>query len=543
MSESKPVAGGAGPRKRIRSTRRAVLGSIAASGLAYVSARIYEYSAPPSSPKSCEFQYPPEEKNEPVATAKSQRSPSITLAQDGGFINDASCLNRTPVFGVVDVNAIGDIRGALKFAAENGLKITAAGQRHSMGGQSFVRGGLVLNMRNWNKIRVDKEQMTANVQSGASWAMLQKELDRKGLSVRAMQSINIFSIGGSLSVNAHGIAHKPGPLASTIKSLRLILSNGEVANTSPVDKPELFRMVLGGYGLFGVILDADLEVTKNETYELKTRYMDYREFSDYYKRNVAADDNVALMFGRISVSPASYLRETALHTYRKTTSNTNPPLLQPEKHDRLARFVINFSKTGSFGRWMRWTLEKDLEPLEHDCISRNQAMIPKDACLVSRNQEMYDSMGFLKNRLHDTDILQEYFIPYDQMSAFVDGLRHAVTRNGANLLNVTIRVVHKDTVTALPYATQDMFAFVLYFNQRLNEKESSILKRTTIDLVDLAVGLQGTFYLPYQLYYSSDQLRAAYPEIDQFFAAKKKYDPDSIFSNQFFEKYATRNPA
>lgn len=146
-------------------------------------------------------------------------------------------------------------------------------------------------------------------------------------------------------------------------------------------------------------------------------------------------------------------------------------------------------------------------------------------------------MNYLRNRLEDTDILQEYFIPQDKMSEFVAGLKETVEKNGANLLNVTIRVVHTDTVSALPYAKQDMFAYVLYFNQELNERQSKILQQTTVDLIDLTLGLRGTFYLPYQLYYSPAQLRRAYPEIDAFFAAKKKYDPDSLFSSKFYEKY------
>lgn len=524
-------------REHVKTTRRAILGSAAAACLAYVGAKTYEYSAPPRGAKSCYFTYPPEPGNDPSDT-ETNRADAIGLAQSGGFINDASCLNRTPVFGVVDVSSLDDIRRALQIARKNNLRITAAGQRHSMGGQSFVRGGLVLNMRKWNQITIDKRQMTANARSGALWAQLQQQLDREDLSVRAMQSINVFSIGGSLSVNAHGIAHRPGPLASTVKSLRIMMSNGEIRNASPQENIELFRCTLGGYGLFGVILDADLEITDNDTYQLETRFMDYREFPEYYQKHVAEDENIELMYGRVSISPTSYLRETALHTYRKTAFSIRPPFLEPDRHERLARFVFNFSKTGSVGRWMRWQLEKSLEPVEHDCIPRSRALIPKDACLVSRNQEMYDSMGFLRNRLRDTGILQEYFIPYDQMPAFIDGLRKTVIRNRANLLNVTIRVVHKDTVTALPYAKQDMFAFVLYFNQKLDEEASASLRKTTSDLIDLATAIRGTFYLPYQLYYSGEQLRAAYPEIDRFFAAKRKYDPDSTFSNKFFEKYA-----
>ena len=152
---------------------------------------------------------------------------------------------------------------------------------------------------------------------------------------------------------------------------------------------------------------------------------------------------------------------------------------------------------------------------------------------------MADSMNYLKNRLEDTNILQEYFIPQEKMTEFVDGLRQVVNNDEANLLNVTIRIVHKDLITALPYAKQNMFAFVLYFNQRLDEAESKRLQKTTLDLVEVALRLGGTFYLPYQLYYSAEQLHRAYPEITGFFAAKKKYDPTGLFTNKFYEKYAT----
>jgi hypothetical protein len=82
-----------------------------------------------------------------------------------------------------------------------------------------------------------------------------------------------------------------------------------------------------------------------------------------------------------------------------------------------------------------------------------------------------------------------------------------------------------------------MFAFVLYFNQKFNEKDTAILRKTTIDLIDLTIGLKGTYYLPYQLYYSPQQLNAAYPEINSFFAAKKKYDPLNLFGSKFYAKY------
>jgi len=511
---------------------------VVASILVVGAKKIFDYAAAPDKEKESDFVFPhnPDQEKPTVLLAESN-APPLIFEQRGGFVNDASHLNKTAVYGVVRIASEDDVRNALQFAREHNLKVTCAGQQHSMGGQTFTHDGLVLDLRDFNRIRVDKEHKMVNLQSGVRWWQLQQLLDTEGLSVKSMQSINIFSVGGTLSINAHGIDPMPGPIAPTVRSLRVMLSDGSVVQASPTVNRELFRHVLGGYGLFGVILDVDLDIVDNEMYKRKTLYMNYRDFPKYYQTDVEGNQDIGLIFGRLSVAPQSFLRETAVHAYTKEPFDRPLPPLKPATHNTLDRLIITFSKTGDIGRWTRWTLEKYAEPHLHDCISRNQAMSEKDVCMVSRNEEMYDDMAYLKNRLPDTDILQEYFIPYDRMPDFVDGLRDVVLRNQANLLNVTIRTVHKDTVTALPYAKENMFAFVLYFNVKFNERDNEILQKTTSDLIDVAHRAGGTNYLPYQLFYSREQLQKCYPEIDHFFATKKKYDPSGLFSNKFYEKY------
>ena len=525
-------------KKFFRKKRTIAISLVVATFLFISAKKIFEYAAPQIHPKDCDFIFPNTiDQTKPISVVSKTPEHLITLAQTGGFINDASCLNKTAVYGVVTISTVDDVRNALLFARENNLKVTSAGQHHSMGGQSFVRNGLVLDMRNFNKITVDTENKILHTQTGAKWQQIQDMLDTKGLAVKAMQSINIFTVGGTLSVNAHGIAQNPGPVASTVKSFRIMLSDGEIQTASPIENPELYASALGGYGLFGVILDADIEVVDNEVYDWHTSYIDYKNFPEYYAKNIAGNDQIGLTYSRISISPTSYLTQTAVHTFVKTAFDEDIPSVKADEHNWMNRLVINFSKTGALGRWTRWTLEKLAVPRLYSCMTRNQAMSQKEVCLVSRNKKMYDPMEYLKNRLQDTDILQEYFIPRNKMPEFVDGLRDIVKDDGANLLNVTIRTVDKDTVTALPYAKEDMFAFVLYFNQKFNTRESEILQKTTTDLIDLSNGLSGTYYLPYQLLYSPEQLRGAYPEIDTFFATKKKYDPISLFENTFYQKY------
>lgn len=500
---------------------------------------VFDYSAAPTKERKSDFVYPPNADQTKPTTLVLQvpPSPQVPFAQVGGFINDASHLNKTAVYGIVKVSSVEDIRNALQFAREHKLKVTAAGSRHSMGGQTFLKDGMVLDMRGFNQLRLDKEHKILNAQTGATWKQIQLFLDSNGLAVKAMQSINIFSVGGTLSVNAHGIAHHPGQVAPTVRGFQILLSSGEIKHCSPTENIDLFRHALGGYGLMGIILNVDLDVVDNEMYLWKTRYMDYKDFPEYYEKNVEGNADIGLAYGRLSMSPATFLKETALHTYKRTPTELPVVPLKPPGYVWLDRFIINFSKTGDFGRRVRWTMEKYGEPQLHTCVSRNQAMSREEGCFVSRNQEMYDSMDYLENRLRDTDILQEYFIPHGKMAEFVDGLRRIVQTNGANLINVTIRIVHKDDITTLNYAKDDMFAYVLYFNQKFNEREGRILQKTTTDLIDLALGLDGTYYLPYQLFYSKEQLRRAYPRVNEFFAAKRRFDPEELFSNKFYEKY------
>jgi len=512
---------------------------LVASLLVVAAKKFFDYSAAPAKEKESDFVYPPNTDQTKPTTLVFEVPPSrqLPFEQVGGYINDASHLNKTAVYGIVRVTTVQDIQNALQFAREHKLKVTAAGSRHSMGGHTFVKDGLVLDMRGFNQVRLDKEHKILNVQTGATWKQLQLFLDPFGLSVKAMQSINIFTVGGTLSVNAHGIAHNPGQVAPTVRSFRILLSNGEIKNCNAAENAELFHHALGGYGLMGIILDVDLDVVENEMYVWKTHYMDYRDFSEYYKNNIDGNPSIGLAYGRLSMSPSTFLQETAMHTYEKTHAEVPLVPLKLAGYVWLDRFIINFSKTGDFGRRVRWTMEKYGEPRLHNCLSRNAAMSREEGCFVSRNQEMYDSMDYLENRLKDTDILQEYFIPREKMPQFVNGLREVVQGNGANLINVTIRMVHKDDITTLNYAKQDMFAYVLYFNQRFNERQGQILQKTTTDLIDLALGLDGTYYLPYQLFYSKEQLRRAYPRIDEFFAAKRTYDPEEFFVNKFYEKY------
>jgi len=496
-------------------------------------------AADPEGPKDCGAILPPlpDAKRKPPGSVAA--APEPHWAQRGGTVNDASCLDRTPVTGVVAVRSERDVAAALAFARDRGLTISAAGVKHSMGGQAFQKGGVVLDMRGMNGIRLDPTRQTVTVGGGATWHDIQKAI-HPHFAVKAMQSTDIFTVGGSISVNAHGMDHRSGAVLGSIRSLRVMLADGTAVTVSPTQNAELFRHVVGGYGLFGVILTAELEIVPNEVYRSERTVIAYRDFPARYRR-IEADPSIRLMYAHLSTSPATLLDETLVYTYRRVEADqglARAPLGEVGS-TKMRRLTVNLAKHGAFFQRLKWWSEKTLEHRFESCtISRAQAMGDGEACLVSRNDPMHDSVAYLRNALpKETDILHEYFVPRDRLIPFLDGLRRLVRAHEANLLNASIRAVDAEP-TALSYAPQKAFSVVLYLNQSTDPEGSRRMAALTGALIDLASDEGGRFFLPYQLHYTAAQLERAYPEIGAFFAAKRERDPGGLFSNSWYARYA-----
>ncbi|HEX5690314.1 MAG TPA: FAD-binding protein, partial [Roseiflexaceae bacterium] len=340
---------------------------------------------------------------------------------------------------------------------------------------------------------------------GATWHDIQNLLHPK-YAVKVMQSTDIFTVGGSISVNAHGMDHLAGSVGQTIRSMRVLLPDGSIQRVSRDENRELFDLVVGGYGLFGIVLDVELDIADNTVYATGRELIDYQAFPALFADKLAPDTNLGLFYGHLSTAPQSFLQEMILYTYTATESaDAQIAPLGEVSSTKLRRFVLNFSKQGSIPMRLKWLAEKYVEPRMEACtVTRNQAMKDGEACLVSRNEPMHDSVTYLKNNLkNDTDILQEYFIPRDQFVPFIDGLRQILRDNNANLLNASVRVVHRED-NLLNYAPNDAFAVVLYLNQATTPEANQRMATTTQQIIDLTIGVKGTFFLPYQLYFTPE---------------------------------------
>lgn len=454
----------------------------------------------------------------------------------GGTLNDASALSETPVYGVVRVSEEAHVARALAFARDNGLKVSMAAVRHSMGGHAFDDYALVLDMMAFNGIEVDAQARTVTVQPGATWHAIQNVLHPR-FAVKAMQSTDIFSVGGSISVNAHGMDHHAGALAGSVRSMRVMLADGTVLTVTRDENAELFRHVIGGYGLFGVVLSATLDIVPNAVYRTSRAVIRSEEFPAYFRRELEPEEGPGLFYGHLSTAPGNFLEDMIVYRYDVVAAEApaDMPMLAEPGSVKLKRLVINLAKRGDLFQRFKWFAEKTLEPRFEACtVPRSAAMGEGEACLVSRNNPMHDSVPYLFNDLpEETDILHEYFVPWSEFDAFIGGARAILRNQRLPVLNASVRVVHAEDV-ALNYAPQSAFSLVLYINQKTDAAGDAAMRKLTRDLIDLTLRHGGRFFLPYQLHYSKRQLVASYPEIPLFLATKRAYDPGELFTSTFY---------
>ena len=451
-------------------------------------------------------------------------------ALEPGYVDDASGLNATRVAEVWaiptdPVRAEEQLRALLRRAQDSGTAISIAGARHTMGGHTITPDGIVVDMLPFHAMRLAEDGDTLWVQAGARWSEVIPFLDRHALSVAVMQSNNSFSVGGSLGANCHGWQHGRPPICDTVQSFRLMKADGSIVTCSRSQNRELFSLALGGYGLFGIILDAILEVVPNERYRMHSQLIDCDQLGETFIEHLKKP-SVKMGYARLCVRNDQMFAQAIVNMLEVAPAPDGAlPQLDAPGLQELKRAVFRGSVGSDYGKELRWTMEKTFgEFIGGEHFSRNQLLNESVEIYADRSRET-------------TDILHEYFVPHDALNAFLARARDIVGSHSVDLLNVTVRDVRADQDTLLRYATKEVLALVMLFSQARTEDGEASMAEFTRALVDAALDVGGTYYLPYRLHPTVEQFRRAYPQHAEFFAAKRRHDPEELFQNGFYARY------
>ena len=164
----------------------------------------------------------------------------------------------------------------------NNEKYIARGHGCSFGDQALLNSGIVLNTNNLKEIKWITDEIVS-VESGVELRELLSELLPRNKTLVGIPGGLQITIGGAISNNIHGKDHwKNGNFSENIISITFIDHEGTKQKVSKQD--EVFKYLIGGMGLFGLIISAELKTfdikspwIREDTIRLNSKY-DFEEF-------------------------------------------------------------------------------------------------------------------------------------------------------------------------------------------------------------------------------------------------------------------------
>jgi FAD/FMN-containing dehydrogenase len=457
---------------------------------------------------------------------------SFAQAQ-GNVLNDASELNPTKIYKHVTLNSGLDtdytnrLRMFLAEAVDNDRPFCASTARHSMGGHALPDEGLALTLsQKW--IEADTANKTYQVTAGTRWSTVIAELDKIGFSPTVMQSNNDFGVASTFSVNAHGWPVPFGPMGSTVRSIRLMRADGDVIKCSRDNHQDLFSLVMGGYGLFGLITDLELDMVPNARLTPTYTRVSGPDLGTAFADALAKDPSIQMAYGRLDISLDRFFDDGLLVTYRPSADQKDLPPATGSGAVSYASASIFRAQLGSdSAKHFRWWTETTVGPELVGDSTRNSLMNEPVVTLADGDAGR-------------TDILHEYFVPPDRFHEFVAHCQQVIPASYQQLMNITVRYVAADKDSLLAYAPEPRIASVMLFSQEKSVRAEADMARMTHHLVERVLSIGGTYYLPYRPHATIDQFRRGYPKAVKFAQKKRELDKGMTFRNRFWDNYLSK---
>jgi FAD/FMN-containing dehydrogenase len=166
------------------------------------------------------------------------------------------------------------------------------GQGRTFGDTCANPGGVVIDTERLDRfIAFDPESGLLGCESGVTLAQILEVVVPHGWFLPVCPGTKQVSVGGAIAHDVHGKNHpRTGTFGEHVVRLEILRSSGERLSCSPDENADLFRATIGGLGLTGLILSAEIRLTRTALPLLETesvRCASLGEFFDFAEHAAA----------------------------------------------------------------------------------------------------------------------------------------------------------------------------------------------------------------------------------------------------------------
>jgi FAD/FMN-containing dehydrogenase len=454
-------------------------------------------------------------------------------------VNDIhSQLNTTRVDRIVAVDSEVALRAALAAARAAGKPVCVAGGRHAMGGQQFAAGAVLLDMRPMNRIvALDTERGIVDAEAGIQWPELirgliaiQHEQDQPWSIIQKQTGADRLTLGGALASNIHGRGLTLRPIIADVESFTLMDGDGRLRTCSRTENGELFRLAIGGYGLFGVITRVRLKLMRRTKLERVVWLIDVDELMPAFAQRIAD----GFLYGDCQFSTDAlsdtYLRKGVFSCYRPLPPDTPMPAEQKElgeAHWRELYYCSHADTRRAYEAYTSYYLSTSGQRYWSDT---NQLSVYID----DYHAELDRRLGAAHQ---GSEMITELYVPRPALPAFLAAARADFRQHGAQLIYGTIRLIERDDESLLAWARDPWVCTVM--NLHVDHSADGIAKAAGDfrRLIERAIEHGGSYFLTYHRWASRAQVETCHPRMAEFLRLKRRHDPDEIFQSDWYRHY------
>jgi FAD/FMN-containing dehydrogenase len=454
----------------------------------------------------------------------------------GVLVNDVhSQLNPTFVEQVVRPGSVEQLQATVALAARSGRKVSICGGRHSMGGQQFGAGTVLIDMRDLSAIQhLDQDYGVVDVQAGVQWpALIDGLMERQVGSAhpwgiaQKQTGADRLTIGGALSANVHGRGLTMTPIVGDVVSFDLIDARGMRRQCSRTGNADLFALAIGGYGLFGVIASVRLRLARRVKLQRRVRVMDSGELTAAFGEAIAAGARYGDFQFATDTWSNDFLRRGVFVCYYPVPDDTPAPASAAALTDaqwRALHWLSHDDKRTAFRLYAAHYLATDGQTYWSDTHQL--------AAYVDDYHEALDRRAASAHKR--TEMITEVYVPREQLARFLEEVRQDFRSHGESLIYGTIRLIERDTETFLPWAS-DRWACIV-FNVCVEHTTVGLDRAASAfrQLIDTASACGGTYYLAYHRWATRAQIEACHPRIREWVRMKQLFDPECRFDSDWY---------
>jgi FAD/FMN-containing dehydrogenase len=462
----------------------------------------------------------------------------MTRAVTSLVVNDVhSQLNATEIADLVVPDSLAAVAAAVVRAAETATPLSVAGGRHAMGGQQFCSGGILLDARALDRVLAfDREAGTIEVEAGIQWPALLAFLERAQRGSRRRWAIaqkqtgaDRLSLGGALAANVHGRGLSMRPIVADVEAFTLVDADGRARTCSRRENAELFRLAIGGYGLFGVVYSVTLRLVPRRTLERVVEVRQIDELTDAFEDRVADGFLYGDFQFAIDPSGADFLRRGVFSCYRTladgATVASGQRALSPEDWQKLI-YLAHTDKTRAFELYSA-----------HYLATSGQRYYSDSHQSAEYLDDYHRALDELLGTPKGSEMITELYVPRHRLADFMAEAAEDFRRAGVDVVYGTVRLIERDDETFLAWA-RESYACVIFNLHTAHTPDGVAETRDAMRrLIDLAIARGGSFYLTYHRWAGADQLEVCYPQFREFLAEKRRLDPDEVFQSDWYRHY------